>query len=994
MPENEDLYEKLRKLVQNYEANRAECKKSSYNETLLRVEYLNPLFKLLGWDVDNKAGKSLYSREVIHEANVNVDVEESEHANKKPDYAFRIAGAVKFFLEAKKPSVNILTKPAPSFQARRYGWSGNHKIVVLSNFEDTAIYDCTYVPDPTQPASFARIAHYHYDQLLESFDQLSALISKNAVLNGSLDKLNADEAVEKEPFDDYFLSQIRNWRFLIAKDIYERYDNVDDATLSRFTQAILDRIIFLRVCEDRGFEEPSLLLGLDSFAALKRQFVLSDAKYDSGLFHYQTDTQWSISDDVVKSIFKDLYYPKSSYSFSVVQPHVIGQIYEQFLSEHLSIENGWIKFEQPEVISDADGVVPTPKEITDIIVDRTLEGVKEGCRVADICCGSGNFLLSAYEYLLSRELDIYVRKGSRNLVERSSGYDLPYSRKRELLEESIFGVDINPLAVEVTKLSLLLRLLEDCTPDELDTYINVSGNKLLPDLSQNIKCGNSIVGESYYSFNSSAATDVAVLRTIRPFNWATEFSPCSFDAIVGNPPYVRVQKMKKLQKNEYEFIRSEYCEFETTNTTLVDKYQIFIERALSLLSPTGKLGMIVPNKFLTIKSGSALRELLSTKFNISELIDFAAVQVFPGRSTYTCIFVATPQRKVTFKRQQVKSLSAFIESPLSGAVSYPIKKLGSAPWCFPPNALAKHLEIIGKFCTPLNELAEVFVGLQTSNDNAYIFDPLTDEGNCYSFNSIAGKVAYVEKSICRPCLLDLQFEPYASPIANKQMIFPYEIVNGEPSVIPLSKLKSVAPKCYSYFLSIKDILQQRAMGSKTTDENWHRFGRSQSLKRFGGEPHIVWTVMTLGPKYELDKTGTALFTGGGNGPYYGLEMRQDVDESIEYILAALCYNFTEVLIRSCTSVFGNSYYSHGKQFVDDVPIRRIDFKNPSERAKHDAIKEKVTKVNRLLELRATTHSNDDKTLLTRSIEAEKRQITCIMDDLYEMNETVRKALEE
>lgn len=992
MPICDETYEKLTRLIHSYEENRDECRRPSYNETSLRVEYLNPLFKLLGWDVDNETGQSLYTREVIHEANVTIDTDDPAHSNKKPDYAFRTGGAVRFFLEAKKPSVNILNNSAPSFQARRYGWSGNHRIVVLSNFEDTCIYDCAYVPNPDQPPSFARIAHYHYDQLLDSFGQLSSLISKDAVLNGSLETINADEAVEKEPFDDYFLAQIRNWRFSIAKDICEHYEVIDDAALNRFTQAILDRIIFLRVCEDRGFEKPSLLFDISSFSELKNQFAIADAKYDSGLFHQQLGTEWSISDEVLKGIFEDLYFPNSSYSFSVVQPHVIGQIYEQFLSENLSVENGWVIFEQPDVVADSDGVVPTPKEITDVIVAQTLEGIRNDCRVADICCGSGNFLLSAFEYLMSSKLNECVHTGSKCLIERASGFDLPYSMKREILERDIYGVDINPLAVEVTKLSLLLRLLENCEPDELEAYTKATGNKLLPDLSNNIKCGNSIVDESYYSYDPSATTDVTTLRAIRPFDWSSEFTPCSFDAIVGNPPYIRVQNMKKHRKKEYDYIKSEYCGFATTQTALVDKYQVFIERALSLLSASGKLGMIVPNKFLTIKSGSALRKLLSTDYSIAKLIDFSAVQVFPGRSTYTCIFVATPEKLRSFKRQQVESLSSFIESPLAGGVTYPSEKIGNDPWCFPPDIVAKHLVQIEDKCVPLASLAEIFVGLQTSNDEAYTFEPIDDGEDYYTFNSIAGGIARIEKRLCRPCLLDVQLEPYASPRANKQMIFPYEIIEGKPTIIPISRLREEAPMGYEYFMSIRQILSQRSMGSKTTEENWHRFGRSQSLSRFCGSPHIVWTVMSLEPKYELDRSGDTLFTGGGNGPYYGLEMKDTATESIEYLLASLCYNFTETLIRSCTSVFGNNYYSHGKQFVADVPIRRINFDDPSERAKHDEIKNLVTKVNRLISLRDSSTNDDDETLLTRSIDAAKRQITCTMDDLYEVNEAVREAL--
>ncbi len=986
----DEAISELSALVSTYEKNKADYHRSDYNETSLRVEYLNHFFKLLGWDVDNEQGRSIYTREVIHESNVKVEDEGNGNTNKKPDYAFRISGETKFFVEAKKPSVNILTSADSSFQARRYGWSANHRIVVLSNFEDTSIYDCSYKPTKEQEPSFARIAHYHYDELLASFDHLTAILSKDAVLNGSLDTIAAKEAVKKEPFDDFFLTQIRNWRYEIAKDIFERYDNVGSAELNRFTQNIIDRIIFLRVCEDRSFEEPNLLLNIPSFSALKSLFARADKKYNSGLFDYPADARWEVSAEVLANIFKDLYYPNSSYQFNVVQPHVIGQIYEQFLGEKLVVDNGWILFEPDAEITDADGVVSTPKEITDIIVAETLEGRSMPCRVADICCGSGNFLLSAYEFLAAKELDRMTLEDPHSLVERQSGLDLPFSRKREILTGCIFGVDINPLAVEVAKLSLQLRLLEGCNSAELNAYMEMSGNKILPDLSANIKCGNSIVGTDYFDFDPSAASDIQKLRMLRPFNWDTEFSPCKFDAIVGNPPYIRVQNMKKHRKLEYDYVRSGHCALTTTKVKLVDKYQIFIEQALLRLTNDGTLGMIVPNKFLTIDSGKPLRSLLSSTYNISKLIDFGANQVFSGHSTYTCIFVATPRKLDTFLRQEVKSLPHFISSPSDSMQAYPSSVLGAEPWYFLPPAITDRFDAIKTKCSSLKTLAEVFVGLQTSKDDAYIFEPKRQEGNCYVFDSILEEEACVETYLCRPCVLDVAFEPYAQLTPNRMLIYPYEIIDGKASLIPLSRLKEEAPHAYDYFKSLEKPLKERAMKPVPTEETWHRFGRSQSLNRFAGKPHIVWTVMALVPKYEIDYSGQVMFTGGGNGPYYGLSLKTSTPESIEYILAVLCYWLTEALVKYRTSVFGGAYYSHGKQFVEVLPVRRINFDDPLEAAKHAEITSKVKQLTELIRTRNTCTDTDDKTLYGRSISAMESAITRIMDSLYEIDDSIER----
>lgn len=558
----EDRCSELRALVARYAANRDEYLNPSYGETSLRVEFLDPLFCILGWDVNNESGLSIYSREVIHEANVTVDDEDDAHANKKPDYAFRIGGETKFFLEAKKPSVNIMERRKPAFQARRYGWNGNHAIAVLSNFEDLSIYDCGYRPVETQEPGFARIAHYGYNELVDHFEELYNLVSKEAVATGSLDEIDAREQAARVPFDDLFLGQISSWRADISVDVCSHYTVTDMDALSQFTQTLLNRIIFLRVCEDRSFEDEEELLRIASYEELREAFASADAKYDSGLFDYLEDAPWRVSDSLLIGIFQDLYYPNSSYDFNVVQPHVIGHIYERFLGERVYVEDGCVRIEDTPEAIESNGVVPTPKEVTDAIVANALRGVSFPCRVADICCGSGNFLLSVYEFLAAKELARVMEDGDADvqLIDRPSGPDLPYWRKRQILSEAIYGVDIDPRAVEVAQLSLSLRLLEGCSVEELEAYRAKTGNRLLPDLSANIKCGNSLVGYQYFSYDEKAKDDIETLRAVRPFDWASEFPAGGFDAIVGNPPYIRVQHLARYIPKEYGFYRSDQCD--------------------------------------------------------------------------------------------------------------------------------------------------------------------------------------------------------------------------------------------------------------------------------------------------------------------------------------------------------------------------------------------------------------------------------------------------
>lgn len=991
----DELREGLRSLVARYQANRNEYLNQGYGETSLRVEFLDPLFTILGWDVDNRSGRSIYGREVIHEASVTVDDEDSAHANKKPDYAFRIGGETKFFLEAKRPGVNISESRGPAFQARRYGWNGSLAIAVLSNFEDLSVYDCSYRPVPTQGAGFARIVHYHYDEYVDHFDDLYALLSKQAVINGSLQRVDAGERVAKVPFDDLFLDQISSWRADIALDVYRHYAVTSMDELNSFTQTLLNRIIFLRVCEDRSFEETEELLHIGSYRQLRKVFEAADKKYDSGLFDYLDDARWKVSDALLVGIFQDLYYPNSSYDFNVVQPHVIGHIYERFLSQRISIVDGEVRLDAlPEAV-ESNGVVPTPKEITDAIVTSTLQNVAFPCKVADICCGSGNFLLSAYELLVSKELTrvLEEKDGDIELIQRESGPDLPYWRKRQILLEAVYGVDINPLAVEVAQLSLSLRLLQGCSGEELETYRATTGNSLLPNLSDNIKCGNSVVDYQYFGYDPSAIDDIGTLRAVRPFDWASEFPFGGFDAIVGNPPYVRVQNLARYIPKEYGYYRSGSCDLRMATIPALDKYQLFVERGLGLLKERGRLGMIIPNKFMTIKTGQPLRDLLTSQYHVTRIVDFGALQVFQGRSTYTCIVVATPEDVSTFSRQLVSSLPDYVEDPLHGGLTYPSSMLTKETWSFPPEAITRQLEVIGPKCTKLGDFAEVFVGLQTSRDSAYIIKPIGQTDQLYYFEDENGQRAAVEKALCHPCLLDVTLEAYATPIPNRQIIFPYRFVGGKAKLIESAELEQSFPYAHAYFVSIKAELDRRAVSPRRRGNDWYKYGRSQSLNRFSGKPHLVWPVLSLGPRYALDRSGTVMFTGGGNGPYYGLELKDGTPEAIEYVQAALSYWFVEQLVWYRTSKFRGDFYSHGKQFVEGLPIRRIDFGDASDVALHDKVVSLVRTINELMGRCQEANDREDTKLYARSIEACERSLRETMDEIYMVRPGLADAVE-
>jgi len=170
-------------LVERFERNLEAYRSAQYNETQVRREFIDPLFKALGWDVDNVLGYSEAYKDVIHEDAIRIG-----GFTKAPDYCFRVGGARKFFVEAKKPSVRVKEEISPAYQLRRYAWSAKLPLSILTDFEEFAIYDCRVRPVMTDRASQARVLYVGYADYPERWDEIASIFAKEAVLKGSFDK--------------------------------------------------------------------------------------------------------------------------------------------------------------------------------------------------------------------------------------------------------------------------------------------------------------------------------------------------------------------------------------------------------------------------------------------------------------------------------------------------------------------------------------------------------------------------------------------------------------------------------------------------------------------------------------------------------------------------------------------------------------------------------------------------------------------------------------
>lgn len=992
-----EVRRKIRTLVENFRKNEVSYSKrtSRYNETQLRRDFVDPFFKVLGWDVENKAGLPQNLREVVHEGRVPI----KSKSVKRPDYSFRLAGTRKFFVETKRPSVLIEKDSDSAFQLRRYGWSAKLAISVLTNFKYLIIYDCQYKPNEKDDYRTCRLKSYSYHEYSQRFDEIWELLSRESVYSGAFDKRFAKVVVKgRNPVDEYFLAQIEKWRKRLAVDINKKNPRLDEKELNYLVEAFINRIVFLRICEDREIEKYETLLQMTNAQTreqLLEAFRGADKKYNSGIFDFRRDQlslRVSISDETLIHIIRDLYYPRSPYVFSVIESNILGQIYELFLTKRIVItKNRRIRIvTKPEIAHDL-GVVATPNFIVQEIVDRTIKPFCSGktpeqiskLRFADIACGSGSFLLTAYSYLLDFNLNWYMKHRTYDKIYRGPGnyWHLTFSEKRRILLNNIFGVDIDPNAVEVTQFGLLLKLLED----ETEATISDGGtsNSVLPSLDKNIKCGNSLVDKSFFQFRKASELSEEELKKLNVFNWEEAFpevGQTGFDAIIGNPSYTRIQVMKKLFPLELEYYQKHY---QTGQSDNFDKYYIFIERALTLLKETGLVGFIVPHKFMKIKAGRSLRETLSNGKYLQEIVHFGKEQIFEkNTTTYTCIIVLNKSSLPEFRLELVKDLHNWKYYPDKRmTISVKASEMNSSPWLFiigPLKSLIKRLQRLPK---KLSDMAEIFVGLQTSMDKVYIIKPQSISKDSVKFEDFEGKNWEIERSITRSAIYDLKLTSYMKPKPNSLMIFPYSFIKdsyGRTKAVPYNEIqmRMKFPRTLEYLMAYKEQLLKRDVSSPKEDQ-WLKYGRSQSLKKFDGRDKLVVKVLSLEPCFAYDNSNL-YFTGGGNGPYYGVSLKACQRVSLFFLQGILNSKLMDLFVKNWSSVFRGGYYSYGKEFIEKLPIPDVDISKESDKKQHDLIERIVQRL-----IRLTTESEKAKIPPKRIfIESKKKSLR------EELNEAV------
>jgi type I restriction-modification system DNA methylase subunit len=959
---------RIKELVKKFENNIDGYKSGKYNETTVRQEFIDPLFKELGWDVNNEGNVAPQYRDVILEDSIKIG-----NKTKAPDYSFTLSGRRIFFLEAKRPSIKISEDKNSVYQLKRYAWSAKLTLSVLTNFEELIVYEAKTRPSKTDHTKIGRVKLYNYKDYIDKWDEIYGLLSKEAVLSGSFDKYA--ESINKKgtsQIDDEFLKEIEKWRELLAKKIASKNKYIKLSELNYAVQQTIDRIIFLRMAEDKGIEPYEQLLKLLEHENIYKEFgklcKKADEKYNAGLFHFKKEKNIDINYDnftldleidnnAFKVIIKDLYYPKSPYEFSVISPEILGNVYEQFIGKVIRFTpSKQVKIEEKPEVKKAGGVYYTPSYIVNFIIENTVAKLCKGktpkqitkIKIVDPACGSGSFLLGAYDYLLKYHIDYYssLKKPPENTIYKykDGQYHLTIQKKKEILLNNIYGVDIDSQAVEVTKLSLLLKVMENENKDAIRTLNEYFNERILPFLGNNIRNGNSLISTDIITENHDTNINIP---DINPFNWREEFKEImdngGFDAVIGNPPYFNIQTLGRKSKEE-NYLKKKYDVY-------MDKTDIlfyFIEKASQLSKEY--VGFIISNAFLFSDKGKNLRNYILDNLPIEKIVNFEKYLVFrAGITTAITIFnKKSNQTKVITLPEKDYNQQELLDTINNKDNYFNVKFNKNDIFPLIPDKIKELNDKIDNNHSKLGKLMLIGKGMETAADKVFSF-----KGYPTNIPERFIKKRITGKNIGRYYIND-----------KTDFILYFEFIND---------FNELPDEIQKYLNENKGILKNRAT-VKNENRVWWRYSRPMH-KEYYDLPKL----------YSSRRSKENIFTLDDGFNYLGFSnmtviFQTNNNFSIKYILTLLNSKLLTFRYRSIGKQTGGGSYEYFPNGVGKLPIPEISLK---EQQPLIDLADEMIRLNKELNNLKTPH---DKRILEVQITAIDKKIDSLVYDLYGLNQ--------
>jgi len=900
----------------------------SMPEEDIKFQFIEPLFEALGW-----------KREDISK--------ETRILKGRADYLMKIENQYKLVVEAKKTSVNLSEEEGK--QAVSYAYHKNIKFAVLTNFKKIRIYHALSNIKQIDKNLLKDNKGYLWincEDFVEQFDRLW-LLSRESFEKEEINKLlqNVNKRLIK-PIDESILADLLQYREWLSKDLKNKREYLSKEQIDEIVQILIDRLIFMRSVEDRGLEAKDFLLkivndvqkgfsDLNLWAILKDQFERFDKTYNSKLFvEGLLEKEGFFDTNTITKVIKGLYFGtqdnQERYRFDDLPVDLLGSIYEQYLGVVLRGTEKRVKLDLVSGKRKKMGIYYTPSYIVDYIVKNTLgEYVKNksldeilDIKILDPACGSGSFLINAFQELIS-----IVEERLKN-GEKSNNWDtfknykgrLTLGQKATLLLNCIYGVDLDEKAVELAQLNLLLKILEEETRE--------TKRRILPNMKDNIKNGNSLISDSRYD---------------KAFNWNAQnkfkdiMREGGFNIVIGNPPYVKIQTFIDKDKKENAYLEKNYV----SATRNFDLYVLFVERGLKLLKENGKLGYILPHKFFQSGFGIGLREYVQDNKALEKIIDFKDNQVFEGATTYTCLLFLSKDVNDNVDYIEIESnsdLEKEISKLTKGELNDKILKikvnvndLNSSKWIFldPKDSVLNTIK--NNSDTTLKDFTKaMFQGVATGKDKIFFLKKISEEGSLVKvYSKELEKEVKIEKEILRPLIKGNMLKQYSEPMTSEVVLFPYKKEENKMRLMKEEELKKYL-NAYKYLKIFEKDLRKRE-GNKFNNKEWYCFSRNQGLG-YINEMKILTPDICKRGESTIDKNGTFLTT----TTVYGV-LPKDKDD-FNYLLAILNSNLLRYFIMKTGSILRGGFYRYKTAYLNPFPVKIIDDNN---RKKFDVLIERI-----------------------------------------------------
>ena len=671
--------EEVAAVCEYFRANRAVFVAPGFERSRFRQTLIDPLFAALGWNVHHDPPVAPHLREVVPE-----DSHEVFLRRKPPGQVFRIGTSPRFLVEDRPCGARVSSDAQAAYQLRRYGWNAKIPLAILTDFDQLAVYDCLIRPEPSDQACRARILLLRWDEFVDRWRELWSLFSRESARSRTFEQVvRSKRKRAATDVDIQFLRDGQRWRERLTRNMALRNPNASSEDLTAAVQDTIARVLLLRMAEERGLESFGQLLELcqqpDGYARfLHGLWPRAAEKYHSGSFYgdefYGGERRAvpgcpdrlrsapALDDQVFNALIESLYAAHGSpYDFRVLPVQILGTVHERSLGKVTRLTAGHpVASQRKSGASKAGGVYYTPPCIVAHVVKHTVGPVIEGkspvqlagsngqppLRVLDMSCGSGAFLLGAYQCLLDHYLAWHLAHQPASQPQaivqnpHTGEWRLTIDQRKRILITHLFGVDIDPQAVDVTRRSLLLKAFEGADDAACSSHPTLHGDRALPNLAPNIKCGNALIGPEFHVGNPDGHSQLPTRDRINGFDWRAEFPEImqsgGFHAILGNPPYINARILFQQQGEE---VKRYFGQRYQTARGGYDLYVLFVERSLELTQPGGRCGMILPNKIASLDYAEACRGMLLEKTTIEQITDVSEFRVFPTAGVYPYVIV-------------------------------------------------------------------------------------------------------------------------------------------------------------------------------------------------------------------------------------------------------------------------------------------------------------------------------------------------------------------